>query len=98
MSMQVTLPQGSVNNYGTLIADAGTIEMNAKVINQNGFLQANSVQNVGGVIELVASDQLNLGADSQIIAKGDDSVGRQFRRQRDVAIRQQFQRQHWQPD
>ncbi|MGA9451439.1 MAG: filamentous hemagglutinin N-terminal domain-containing protein [Verrucomicrobiia bacterium] len=75
MSMQVTLPQGSVNNYGTLIADAGTIEMNAKVVNQNGFIQANSVQNVGGVIELVASDQLNLGADSQIIAKGDDSVG-----------------------
>ncbi len=73
MSMQVTLPQGSVNNYGTIVADGGTIAMNAKVVNQNGFIQANSVQNVGGVIELVASDQLNLGANSQISAHGDDS-------------------------
>jgi filamentous hemagglutinin family protein len=75
MSMEVTLPQGSVNNYGTIVADGGTIAMNAKVVNQNGFLQANSVQNVGGVIELVASHQLNLGANSQILAKGDDSAG-----------------------
>ena len=75
MSMQVTLPQGSVNNYGTIVADGGTIAMNAKVINQNGVLQANSVQNVGGVIELVASDQLDLGANSQILARGDNSAG-----------------------
>ena len=73
LSMQVTLPQGSVDNYGTLIADAGTIAMNAKVINQEGLLQANSVQNKNGVIELVADDQLNLGAGSQIVASGDDS-------------------------
>jgi filamentous hemagglutinin family protein len=74
MSMAVTLPQGSVNNYGTLTADAGTIEMNARVVNQNGLVQANSVQNVNGTIELVASDQLNLGANSQILARGDDSA------------------------
>ena len=61
MSMKVTLPQGSVDNYGTLVADAGTIVLNAKVVNQNGFIQANSVRNDNGVIELVASDQLNLG-------------------------------------
>ncbi|MGA3284025.1 MAG: filamentous hemagglutinin N-terminal domain-containing protein [Verrucomicrobiota bacterium] len=76
MSMEVTLPKGSVNNYGTIVADGGTIAMNAKVVNQNGFIQANSVQNQNGVIELVASDQLNLGANSQISAHGDDfSVG-----------------------
>ena len=75
MSMEVTLPQGSVNNYGTIVADGGTIAMNARVVNQNGFLQANSVQNVGGVIELAAADQLNLGAHSQILAQGDDSAG-----------------------
>ena len=73
MSMQVTLPRGSVDNEGRLIADGGTIAMNAKVVNQNGFIQANSVQNVNGTIELVASDQLNLGANSQILASGDDS-------------------------
>src|SRR5208282_1321570 len=75
MSMQVTLPQGSVNNYGTIVADGGTIAMNAQVVNQNGFIQANSVSDQNGVIELVASDQLNLGANSQILAKGDDSAG-----------------------
>ena len=74
MSMQVTLPQGSVDNYGNLIADGGTISLNAKVVNQNGFIQANSVRNQNGVIELVASDQLNLGADSTILAQGDSSA------------------------
>ena len=74
MSMAVTLPQGSVDNTGRLIADGGTIAMQAQVVNQNGFIQANSVRNQNGVIELVASDQLNLGADSQIIARGDDSA------------------------
>jgi filamentous hemagglutinin family protein len=73
MSMRVTLPQGSVDNYGNLVADGGTIALNASVVNQNGFIQANSVQNQNGVIELVASDQLNLGATSQIQAQGDAS-------------------------
>jgi filamentous hemagglutinin family protein len=75
LSMAVTLPSGSVDNEGRLIADGGTIAMNARVVNQNGFIQANSVRNQNGVIELVASDQLNLGASSQIIACGDDSTG-----------------------
>ncbi len=73
LSMQVTLPGGSVDNEGRLIADGGTIALNAKVVNQNGFIQANSVKNVNGTIELVASDQLTLGANSQIIASGDNS-------------------------
>jgi filamentous hemagglutinin family protein len=75
MSMQVTLPGGSVNNDGKLVADAGTISLQAKVVNQNGLIQANSVQNQNGVIELVASDELNLGADSKIVVRGADSVG-----------------------
>jgi len=74
MSMQVTMPQGSVNNYGTIVADGGTIAMNARVVNQNGLLQANSVRDVNGTIELVASDQLDLGANSRIAAHGDDST------------------------
>ena len=75
MSMNVTLPQGSVDNYGNLIADGGTIALNAKVVNQNGLIQANSVQSQNGVIELVAADQLNLGVNSQTIANGDNSSG-----------------------
>ena len=74
MSLQVTLPQGSVDNYGNLVADAGTIALQAQVVNQNGTIQADSVKNQNGVIELVASDQLNLGSSSKIFARGDDST------------------------
>ena len=75
LSMKVNLPDGSVDNYGHITADAGTIAMNARTVNQDGFIQANSVRNENGVIELVASDKLNLGADSQISASGDISAG-----------------------
>lgn len=74
LSMDVTLPQGSVDNKGKLIADGGVISMQAQVVNQNGLVQANSVVNNNGTIELVASDTLNLGPNSQIIANGDDST------------------------
>ncbi len=73
LSAQVTLPQGSVDNNGHLIADAGSIAAQAQYVNQNGLVQANSVQNVNGTIELVASDSVNLGAHSAITAKGDSS-------------------------
>jgi filamentous hemagglutinin family protein len=75
LSATVTLPSGSVDNFGRVTADAGTIALEAKVVNQNGILQANSVQNQNGVIELVASDTVNLGANSQILAQGDGSAG-----------------------
>ena len=70
-SASVKLPAGSVDNEGNLVADAGTIALQAKVVNQNGIIQANSVQNVNGVVELVASDSLDLGASSTISANGD---------------------------
>lgn len=75
LSAAVSLPAGSVGNFGQIIADGGSIVMQAKVVNQNGLLHADSIRNQNGVIELVASDQLNLGADSQIVARGDDSAG-----------------------
>lgn len=71
LSAQVTLPAGSVDNTGKVIADAGTIAMHAQVVNQGGLLQANSVREVNGVIELVASDAINLGAHSTLSARGD---------------------------
>lgn len=75
LSAQVQLPQGSVDNFGDITADAGTIALQAKVVNEDGIIQANSVQNQGGVIELTASDDLTLGANSQISANGDGSFG-----------------------
>jgi len=73
LSAQVTLPQGSVDNEGKLIADAGSIVAQAKTVNQGGLIQANSVQNVNGVIELLASDSLNLKSSSDIESHGDNT-------------------------
>jgi filamentous hemagglutinin family protein len=74
LSTPVTLPQGSVDNEGKLIADAGTIAAQAQTVNQNGLVQANSVRTVNGVVELVASDSLTLGAASDIEAHGDNTA------------------------
>jgi len=70
ISATVTLPEGSVDNSGRLIADAGTIAMQAQVVNQGGLVQANSMREVNGVIELTASDAINLGANSVLSAQG----------------------------
>jgi filamentous hemagglutinin family protein len=70
LSAKVTLPEGSVDNAGRLTADAGTIVLQAQVVNQGGMIQANSVRENNGVIELLASDAINLGADSLIQAQG----------------------------
>ncbi|MGC9944126.1 MAG: filamentous hemagglutinin N-terminal domain-containing protein, partial [Verrucomicrobiota bacterium] len=70
LSARVTLPQGSVDNEGKLIADGGAIAAEAQTINQNGLVQANSMQNINGTIELVGSDAVNLGANSTISAQG----------------------------
>ena len=75
LSAKVTLPQGTVNNLGQVVADGGSIMLEAQVVNQGGLLQADSIQNKNGTIELVASEQLNLEATSQITASGDDSAG-----------------------
>jgi filamentous hemagglutinin family protein len=74
LSVQVRLPTGSVDNRGRLIADAGSIMMNAQTVNQDGLVQANSVRERNGVIELLASDSINLGANSSISAQGDSAA------------------------
>jgi filamentous hemagglutinin family protein len=71
LSAQVTLPEGSVDNSGKLIADGGAIALRAQVVNQGGLIQANSIREKNGVIELVANDSINLGGQSVIRANGD---------------------------
>ena len=73
LSAQVTLPTGAVNNSGQLVADAGTILASAQMVNQNGLVEANSVQSVNGIIELDASSSLSLGVNSLLTANGDNS-------------------------
>ena len=82
-SGSIQLSQGSINLTAgnsivvgsgcQLIDDAGTIGLYAQTVDQDGLIQANSVGNQHGIIELVAADQLTLGADSVIQANGDNS-------------------------
>lgn len=74
LSASVALPTGSVDNGGRLIADAGTIALNARVVNQDGLVRANSIRERNGVIELLASDVIALGGNSELSASG-DTVG-----------------------
>lgn len=71
LTATVQLPSGTVDNSGRIIADAGTIALNAQVVNQNGLLQANSMREHNGVIELLATDSVELGEHSEITAHGD---------------------------
>ncbi len=71
LSAEVTLPKGSIDNNGRVIADGGSIALHAQVVNQGGLVQANSARELNGTIELVASESLNLGANSTIAAHGD---------------------------
>ncbi|HEX5223169.1 MAG TPA: filamentous hemagglutinin N-terminal domain-containing protein, partial [Verrucomicrobiae bacterium] len=71
LSATVKLPTGSVDNSGQLVADAGAIALEARVVNQGGLVQANSIRERNGIIELIASDSITLGDDSVISANGD---------------------------
>jgi filamentous hemagglutinin family protein len=71
LSATVRLPSGSVENSGRLIADAGTIALNAQVVNQRGLVQANSIRERNGIIELIASDSVALSETSVLSAQGD---------------------------
>ena len=73
-SIDLTAGNSIVVGSGCQLMDnGGTIGLYAQTVNQNGTIQANSVGNQHGIIELVASDQLTLGANSQIAANGDNS-------------------------
>ncbi|HEY3762956.1 MAG TPA: filamentous hemagglutinin N-terminal domain-containing protein [Verrucomicrobiae bacterium] len=74
LSAEVTLPQGSVDNEGKLTADGGSIVAQAQFVNQNGVIQADTVQNVNGTIELLGGSSVMLGANSVISATGDSTA------------------------
>ncbi|HTI70710.1 MAG TPA: filamentous hemagglutinin N-terminal domain-containing protein [Candidatus Limnocylindria bacterium] len=71
LSAKVTLPSGSVDNQGSLIADAGSVAVVAQVVNIDGLIQANSVRERNGVIELTAEQSVSLGENADLAAKGD---------------------------
>jgi filamentous hemagglutinin family protein len=71
LSVQVRLPEGSVDNTGRLVADGGAITLRARTVNQRGIIEANSVRERDGIIELVATESVNLEAGSALHARGD---------------------------
>lgn len=68
---EITAPAGQAVNLKDLIADGGNITLAGRVVNQQGMVQANSVRQQKGKIELYASESLVLKAGSQTLAKGD---------------------------
>jgi filamentous hemagglutinin family protein len=70
LSAPVQLPAGSVNNQGKIIANAGQVLLQAQNVNNSGLIQANSVRQNNGVIELYASQDIDLTGSSVIQANG----------------------------
>lgn len=70
ISAKVSLPQGSVGNTGQLLADAGLIALEAQVVNLGGLIQANSVGQTPGKIEIRASQSLAVASGAIIAADG----------------------------
>lgn len=70
--VEVAAPEGEALNLKDLVADGGRINLYGRVVNQAGLIQANTVRENNGRIELVASEQVNLKSGSRIEAKGAD--------------------------
>ncbi|MDP1949358.1 MAG: filamentous hemagglutinin N-terminal domain-containing protein [Nitrospirota bacterium] len=70
---QVTAPAGEALNLGQLFADGGQVTMAGRVVNQGNLIQANSVVQRNGRIELVASEQVTMRASSQTISTGGEA-------------------------
>lgn len=67
---ELSAPTGQAANLKDLIADGGHVTLAGRVVNQAGNLQANSVREKNGKVELFASDKLTLQAGSSTSAKG----------------------------
>lgn len=70
---QVTAPAGEALNLGSLFADGGQVTMAGRVVNQSGIVQANSVVQRNGRIELVASEQVTMRTGSQTVSRGGEA-------------------------
>ena len=67
---EISNPVGQAVNLKDLIADGGNITLAGRVVNQEGLIQANSVRERHGKVELYAGEALTLKAGSKTIAKG----------------------------
>lgn len=69
--VEVNAPTGQATNLKDLVADGGQVSLFGKVVNQSGLIQANSVREVNGRVELIASEAVTLADGSRILAKGE---------------------------
>ncbi|MBX3302693.1 MAG: filamentous hemagglutinin N-terminal domain-containing protein [Nitrospira sp.] len=69
---ELSAPTGGAVNVNHLVADGGHVTLAGRVVNQGGVVQANSVREKNGKIELYASESLTVKAGSQTLAKGDN--------------------------
>ncbi len=69
---ELSNPAGLAVNLKDLIADGGHITLAGQVVNQEGLIQANSVNERNGTIELLASNAVTLKDGSRTIARGRD--------------------------
>jgi len=69
--LEVKAPAGDVLNLKTLVADGGQVSMIGRLVTQSGLVQANSVRQQNGKIELVAGERAALTAGSVTRAAGD---------------------------
>jgi len=67
---EITAPTGQAVNVRDLIADGGHVTMAGRTVNQEGIVQANSVRQRNGRVELFAADQITLTSGSQTLARG----------------------------
>ncbi|TKB73774.1 MAG: filamentous hemagglutinin N-terminal domain-containing protein [Nitrospira sp.] len=69
---ELSNPVGRAVNLKDLIADGGNITLAGRVVNQEGLIQANSVKERNGTIELLATNAVTLKDGSRTIARGSD--------------------------
>ena len=68
--VEVTAPAGEALNLKSLVADGGQVSMIGRLVTQSGVVQANSVRQQNGKIELVASERITLTPGSVTRAAG----------------------------
>jgi filamentous hemagglutinin family protein len=69
--VEVKAPAGEALNLKSLVADGGQVSMIGRLVTQGGLIQANTVRQQNGKIELVASERVTLTAGSVTKARGD---------------------------
>jgi filamentous hemagglutinin family protein len=68
IALRVQAPSGEALNLGRI--QAGSIDLQAALVNQQGLVRATSLTGDGGRVELRAADTLNLAAGSQTLVTG----------------------------